>query len=194
MSRRPSPGSTGAASGFGAAEQERADAAAARAGWRANQLKRNTAHLVFIDETWATTNMARHYGRAPRGQLRSRTSRTICSYARSSTISSSASKPTSSSPSWPIASTPLCAHGSGRWPPASPPARGVVAGLGGRWYGGDGMARCPAHDDRDPPTGMADGQDRYPCRVVQALDHRWLCSAQADFAPAVTSRFAIPFI
>ena len=24
--------------------------------------------LVFIDETWATTNMARRYGRAPRGQ------------------------------------------------------------------------------------------------------------------------------
>jgi transposase len=24
--------------------------------------------LVFIDETWASTNMARHYGRAPRGQ------------------------------------------------------------------------------------------------------------------------------
>ena len=28
----------------------------------------NSAHLVFIDETWATTNMARRYGRAPRGQ------------------------------------------------------------------------------------------------------------------------------
>jgi transposase len=25
-------------------------------------------HLVFIDETWATTNMARRYGRARRGQ------------------------------------------------------------------------------------------------------------------------------
>ena len=28
----------------------------------------NPAQLVFIDETWATTNMARRYGRAPRGQ------------------------------------------------------------------------------------------------------------------------------
>jgi transposase len=28
----------------------------------------NAAQLVFIDETWATTNMARRYGRAPRGQ------------------------------------------------------------------------------------------------------------------------------
>jgi transposase len=28
----------------------------------------SAAHLVFIDETWATTNMARRYGRAPRGE------------------------------------------------------------------------------------------------------------------------------
>lgn len=28
----------------------------------------NTEHLVFIDETGAQTNMARRYGRAPRGQ------------------------------------------------------------------------------------------------------------------------------
>jgi hypothetical protein len=26
------------------------------------------ARLVFLDETWATTNMASRYGRAPRGQ------------------------------------------------------------------------------------------------------------------------------
>jgi transposase len=28
----------------------------------------NPAGLVFIDETWATTNMTRRYGRAPRGE------------------------------------------------------------------------------------------------------------------------------
>src|SRR5690349_15544336 len=28
----------------------------------------NPAQLVFIDETWVATNMARRYGRAPRGQ------------------------------------------------------------------------------------------------------------------------------
>jgi transposase len=28
----------------------------------------NPERLVFIDETWATTNMTRRYGRAPRGQ------------------------------------------------------------------------------------------------------------------------------
>lgn len=42
--------------------------AAARAAWRERQPHLNPAQLVFIDETWATTNMARRYGRAPRGQ------------------------------------------------------------------------------------------------------------------------------
>jgi len=28
----------------------------------------NPARLVFLDETWASTNMARRYGRAPRGE------------------------------------------------------------------------------------------------------------------------------
>ena len=28
----------------------------------------NPMRLVFLDETWATTNMARRYGRAPRGE------------------------------------------------------------------------------------------------------------------------------
>jgi len=42
--------------------------AAARAAWRERQPTMNPAQLVFIDETWATTNMARRYGRAPRGQ------------------------------------------------------------------------------------------------------------------------------
>jgi transposase len=28
----------------------------------------NAARLVFVDETWATTNMTRRHGRAPRGQ------------------------------------------------------------------------------------------------------------------------------
>ena len=32
------------------------------------QLNLDPDRLVFIDETWASTNMARRYGRAPRGQ------------------------------------------------------------------------------------------------------------------------------
>jgi transposase len=42
--------------------------AAARAGWRQRQPALSPEHLVFIDETWATTHMARRHGRARRGQ------------------------------------------------------------------------------------------------------------------------------
>ena len=51
-----------------AAEQERPDVAAARDAWRERQPGLNPARLLFIDETWATTNMARARGRCPRGQ------------------------------------------------------------------------------------------------------------------------------
>lgn len=48
-------------------EQERADVAQARADWRAQQSALATAgRLVFLDETWATTNMAPTRGRSPR--------------------------------------------------------------------------------------------------------------------------------
>jgi transposase len=39
----------------------------ARRAWRDAQPQLNPARLVFLDETWVTTNMARRYGRAPRG-------------------------------------------------------------------------------------------------------------------------------
>jgi transposase len=42
--------------------------AAARAGWRQRQPALSPEHLVLIDETWATTNLARRHGRARRGQ------------------------------------------------------------------------------------------------------------------------------
>jgi transposase len=51
-----------------AAEQDRADVAKAREEWHASQPSLNPEHLVFIDETGAKTNMARLYGRAPRGR------------------------------------------------------------------------------------------------------------------------------
>jgi transposase len=51
-----------------AAEQERPDVAAARRAWHASQTDLNPERLVFIDETGAATNMARRYGRCPRGQ------------------------------------------------------------------------------------------------------------------------------
>lgn len=42
--------------------------ATARAAWRARQPGLNPARLVFLDETWATTNMTRRRGRCPRGE------------------------------------------------------------------------------------------------------------------------------
>jgi transposase len=51
-----------------AAEQQRPDVAAARQVWRERQPSLDPDRLVFIDETWATTNMTRRCGRAPRGQ------------------------------------------------------------------------------------------------------------------------------
>jgi transposase len=51
-----------------AAEQERPDVAAARTAWRLWQPGLHPERLVFIDETWAKTNMARSHGRAKRGQ------------------------------------------------------------------------------------------------------------------------------
>jgi transposase len=51
-----------------AAEQDRPDVASARAAWRAQQDEFDAARLVFLDETWATTNMARTLGRSPRGE------------------------------------------------------------------------------------------------------------------------------
>src|SRR5918992_720309 len=50
-----------------AAEQDRPDVAAARRAWRQGQPALKPERLVFIDETWATTAMARRYGRARRG-------------------------------------------------------------------------------------------------------------------------------
>ena len=51
-----------------AAEQDRPDVRKRREAWFDGQLDLDPARLGFIDETWASTNMARRYGRAPRGQ------------------------------------------------------------------------------------------------------------------------------
>ena len=52
-----------------AAEQDRPDVRAKRAAWRAEVMPTlNPARLVFIDETWAKTNMTRARGRSPAGE------------------------------------------------------------------------------------------------------------------------------
>jgi transposase len=51
-----------------AAEQSRADVMEAREAWLEGQIEFDPEKLVFIDETGATTKMARLYGRALRGE------------------------------------------------------------------------------------------------------------------------------
>lgn len=50
-----------------AAEQDRPDVAERRAAWRVLQAELAPDRLVFIDETWAKTNMTRPRGRSLRG-------------------------------------------------------------------------------------------------------------------------------
>ena len=48
-------------------EQQREDVVEARRQWAAEQLEFDPDRVVFIDETWAKTNMTRTYGRSERG-------------------------------------------------------------------------------------------------------------------------------
>lgn len=50
-----------------AAEQDRPDVAARRADWRDEMPQMDPERLVFLDETWASTNMTRRCGRCARG-------------------------------------------------------------------------------------------------------------------------------
>ncbi|WP_422865665.1 IS630 family transposase, partial [Endosaccharibacter trunci] len=51
-----------------ATERLRADVQRKRERWIRHQRRIDPARLVFVDETWAKTNMTRTHGRAPRGQ------------------------------------------------------------------------------------------------------------------------------
>jgi len=50
-----------------ASEQDRPDIARRRERWKKYQGRLDAKHLVFIDETWAKTNMTRRHGRCARG-------------------------------------------------------------------------------------------------------------------------------
>ena len=50
-----------------AAEQDRPDVALRRKTWQATQALIDPAKVVFLDETWAKTNMTRRYGRSELG-------------------------------------------------------------------------------------------------------------------------------
>jgi transposase len=49
-------------------EQDRPDVARKRQRWKSHQGKVDPQRLVFIDETWAKTNMTRTHGWCPKGQ------------------------------------------------------------------------------------------------------------------------------
>jgi hypothetical protein len=51
-----------------AAEQERPDVQDEREAWQEAQSEFELTQLVFIDETWLSTNMARRCGRCPKGE------------------------------------------------------------------------------------------------------------------------------
>jgi len=51
-----------------ASEQDRPDIARRRAWWKKYQDRVDPRRLVFIDETWAKTNMTRRHGWAQRGR------------------------------------------------------------------------------------------------------------------------------
>ena len=51
-----------------ASEQDRPDVLKRREAWFEGQPDLDPARLVFIDETWTSTTMARTHGRAPRGE------------------------------------------------------------------------------------------------------------------------------
>lgn len=50
-----------------AAEQDRPDVAERRAGWKVERLGLDPRRLVFIDDTWAKTNMTRLVEKVPHG-------------------------------------------------------------------------------------------------------------------------------
>lgn len=51
-----------------ASEQDRPDVLKHRIAWHAEVIGIDPRRLVFLDETWASTNMTRRYGRSHRGQ------------------------------------------------------------------------------------------------------------------------------
>jgi hypothetical protein len=67
LRRLPSTGAHAKKKTLIAAEQDRPDVAQRRSQWRASQAQIDPAKVVFLDETWAKTNMTRRYGRSELG-------------------------------------------------------------------------------------------------------------------------------
>lgn len=67
MQRLPGTGALAKKKTLIAAEQDRPDVAQQRSQWHGAQGQIDPAKVVFIDETWAKTNMTRRYGRSELG-------------------------------------------------------------------------------------------------------------------------------
>lgn len=63
----PSSGANSKKKTLIASEQQRDDVAQRRASWKQSQQEIDPQCVVFIDETWAKTNMTRTYGRSAQG-------------------------------------------------------------------------------------------------------------------------------
>ena len=80
-------------------------------------------------------------------------------------------------------------------------ARRIVAELGGRWHGDSGVARCPAHDDREPSLSIKktdEGRLLWHCHagcsqeaVAAALNARGLLDNASNRERKRTPRRAI---
>lgn len=60
--------------------------------------------------------------------------------------------------------------------------RDIVRGLGGRWVGRKGVAKCPAHDDRTPSLSVSETRDG------RALVHCFAGCTQRDVIDALRAR------
>jgi len=65
-----------------AIEQDRSDILRQRQSWFEGQIDLDPQRLVFIDETWTATNMARSHSRSPKGELCGWASRTAIARRR----------------------------------------------------------------------------------------------------------------
>jgi hypothetical protein len=77
-------------------------------------------------------------------------------------------------------------------------AEELTAALDGRWNGRSGLARCPAHNDRNPSLSIAEKGDRtvFVCRsgcsqreVIEALRPRELWSSPHERSPRTPAPF-----
>ena len=57
------------------------------------------------------------------------------------------------------------------------PAETLTARLRGRWHGGYGEARCPAHDDRSPSLTIRDGETAPLVKCHRGCDNRVVIDA-----------------